>query len=938
MDLFQIRPNYAPDAEKVRDLDGRILFQRHAWNMEGDDRESIFALPNDRSQSIETTSGIATYSVVSAVEDANPVYLADLARLIGSYIKSRSLVFLFPDLYNEFQIATVHKGLRLAFATVESFPRSMGAAFWLLRSPDFGKKFKAGDFLLILDLVYDDISFTLVQSTRDELVAADIPEYDGLIWERHPTEGESPTREIDLLINALLKHGCQDARQIYKLLGVDGIKSEAGKLAIFYNTQKVFQLEANILPANMRVPVTERVQAFLERHKEIIGGAQVHVVSLSSALFYKGRNSFSVASYDDAIRGCQYFATLQNRTHHVLWKDHLPELSIKLLYGKFNLVENQTVRPAFNVEKKITIDRKFLLPKGKKEYRLRLVSNNASRKTQYAAVVRHPAFPLKRDVICRLNMSYRYGAEEPYTLVFIPEDSDAGFAEAKVAWEPAGKYPCENLPSPPVLSPANWDDLKCHKGTNEDLINGSGGIIEFFKLLSEGYTTINLKDHNPVIQTGAKGRYFSIRMQIGGQNIKVSFHENGIETHHKIKHANFDNLGQVSFQLCESENKTKRYLLDLEQGRRGRDIWVQGKKGYYCLRNLTVEGKTITVRFEESNMDPRESFSHDIRLVSFELNQISDEPDRPHYPRNIHDEGRGTYQPEKWYWARLIRDGDKPPNFLYSGKAFFLFHELFRAGNRISEPSVPPNLRSAFENTKEEWLKLYQHIANTDAGVKTFALMSLCAKDIGAPYYNIANGLLDELLADPKYNHRYDYMGYALGDQSSEYQRRLFERILLLGEKKPLSAIRLLAKAVWGHPDFIMNVEKSILLDYFDKACSILTGICTERKFRLRNDITACLEYILAIYRLRNLEDEGINYQLSRNRPEVLVLYRSLEILVKAVEAGELTIRSFLMNIPDKGEYKEVPDLIYVLLVCVTGEAEAADIKIIGLNPEDIEA
>lgn len=84
-------------------------------------------------------------------------------------------------------------------------------------------------------------------------------------------------------------------------------------------------------------------------------------------------------------------------------------------------------------EEKRPISRRFTLAKGKNEYRFVLVSNDLNRKTQYAAVVRNPAFPLAQDAVCRLDMTYRYGAEDPYRLIFIPESPAAGFAEAKVS-------------------------------------------------------------------------------------------------------------------------------------------------------------------------------------------------------------------------------------------------------------------------------------------------------------------------------------------------------------------------------------------------------------------------------------------------------------------------------------------------------------------------
>ena len=57
-----------------------------------------------------------------------------------------------------------------------------------------------------------------------------------------------------------------------------------------------------------------------------------------------------------------------------------------------------------------------------------------------------------------------------------------------------------------------------------------------------------------------------------------------------------------------------------------------------------------------------------------------------------------------------------------------------------------------------------------------------------------------------------------------------------------------------------------------------------------------------------------------------------------AIIDGSLEIRSFLrLDVPDKGIYRDVPDLLYALLVYVTGDDGAGDIRITGLSLDDIE-
>lgn len=943
VDLFQVRPHYAADGGEMRELNGRILFQRHSSRMDGTDAPSRFALPCDQAQAIEMTAEVETYSVISAVEDADTAALADLARLLGSYLKARHLAFLFPDAYNTFQVSMIHKALRLAFAEVASFPRSMGAAFFLMRLPDFRKTFQNGDFLLVLDLAYDALSLTLVQSSYDGGLAKDLPEYGGLFWERHPTETESLSEEIRRMTDSLLANGCLQEKQLYKLLGFQGVKSEADRLSVLFDQNHAFRFGCDTTLSEQRIAVTELVSRYLEQHKQIIGRARVHIVSLSNVFFYKGMENFRIIPYDDAIRGYQFFEELQLRSKYMLWKDHLPELAIKLLYGKFPLVKKQTVQPAFNLEKKIPIEDKFTLPNGKKEYRFILVSNSLNRKTQYAAVVRNPAFPLLRDIVCRLDMTYRYGAEEPYRLIFIPEEPNAGFAEAKVSWEPAGEYPYQDLPYPEPLPPLSWKELSCFDGRNgeEDLINGDRGVVNLFQQISKGYTTIDLeKYHRSMILGIAPKRYFYLNMEYHGQPIRVRFSENALERSFDQSTPKFDDLHTISFQLTEDKSidqRSCRYTADLTAGSFYGSVWRPDKNGrQFCIRDLSIAGSIKTVAFFETRFDRRESFSPHITNVSFELDMDSE---GRYLAKNIHDESKGPYQQERAYWARLIREGDAPPFYLYNGRAFFLLHAVFGARKSIRQADAPPELGAAFENAKEAWLRIYQRCMDSPSGSSIFALMSLCASDLGTPYYIIANALLDKLTTGPNLLLQ-DYMGYALGDYTSEEERALLDRFIILEKKKPLRGLRMLSKAAWGNPDFIMNVEKNLLLDYFDSAAHALKQLCEDEKFGdwHRKDITVCLEYLLAVYRLRSLGDERMNRYLSRNRPVVQDLYHSLEVLVGAIADGRLEIRSFLrLDISSKGIYQDIPDLLYALLIYVTGDSGAGDIKIAGLSLENIE-
>lgn len=367
--------------------------------------------------------------------------------------------------------------------------------------------------------------------------------------------------------------------------------------------------------------------------------------------------------------------------------------------------------------------------------------------------------------------------------------------------------------------------------------------------------------------------------------------------------------------------------------------WWENRNGRYCcIRDLMINGREEEVIFFENEFLPGENVSRDTINISFELDATPMGSKGRYIARKIHDEDTGPYSDQ--YFARHITSGAGPPRNFYNGRNFFLLHTVFDGGNSATRADGPRGLRSAFMDAKGSWLKMYRECEDDYAKDAIFALMSLCAADLGAPYYKIANARLDAVIQQPT-TWLSENIGYALCDCSTKEQRELFKRVRRLGDKQPLMAIRLLSKAMWGNPAFLTNMDRKWLLGYFDIAADRLKQVRKEKTFNWlrRKEITACLEYILAVYRLRSLGDEGVNRYLSRNNPIVEELYRTLESLVDAVVDGTLEIRSFLkLDISGKKElYQDMPDLLYALLVYVTGDDGAGDIKITGLSLEDIE-
>ena len=94
-----------------------------------------------------------------------------------------------------------------------------------------------------------------------------------------------------------------------------------------------------------------------------------------------------------------------------------------------------------------------------------------------------------------------------------------------------------------------------------------------------------------------------------------------------------------------------------------------------------------------------------------------------------------------------------------------------------------------------------------------------------------------------------------------------------------------------------------------------------------------CLEYVLCVFRLRAFNDDRLNWVLSLNNKNVKNLYKYVETIIE----NKIEIRSFLsLEIKNKGVYEDIPNILYALLLYITGAEGAGDIKIAGLSLDDL--
>lgn len=937
VDLFSLHPGFLADDISFGKLSERILQQKYiGQDIDGDERK--YYIPCDNTNAIKMISGVTeTYTIPFAVDNGSMHQMKRLMYMMEDYIVADSFTYVFPDAYNELQLSMVHKAARMVYRQVRNIPLSIGVAFNYQNTEDFVRNFEPGDYLLVVNLIDDEVTFTLVSGEYDDNLEEDISEYKGIVWERHPTSTTLFKDEInEKVVDGLIKLGCVKAEKVYQLLTLDGLIDAVNNLSIYFGDAWFnFTDETKALVDRFCLNITDAVSEFLTRNRSVVRTSNIHIISVVDNLIYKGSFPYSVMDKQSVLEGCQNLKSLEKKTDISLWHDHLPSLAIKLMYGRFDLIKNARVEPRFEEKQSIPILGTFTLPKKCSEYHFNLVQDEKARKMQYEAVIKNPAFPLNSDVECELIMTYQYGAEDPYELIFKPKDTkNARFSEAKVQWYKLERYNTEDLKAPDFPSMIPWSELERYPGRKGDLINVFNVLKDEFRLLNEGYYTYDIS--GTFMRRDKDGNWFGeFPLMQEGEKIKVTWSQRDWDRESTPP----ENISSISFWLVpnvyESKKKGQRYYIhNLWEARTRDNLWFLNRNGgYQCIVGFDYDGETSTISLIDQKFDMPENFHTGINNVSFEVRKV---PNGNLQAFNIHDED-GSEPPKKFNAINICNGGitPVPPRFFTNSYYGKWTRTLFANNRSLSDRECPSDFQISFAKSVSNWVSLFYQYRNANDKKEIFALLSLAASDIGRDYYDMAYVLL-EMYRYGEVDIPYE-IGCAFGDLSNDMQCELLEATLT-DVCEDTEVICILAKALWHNENFVYNIDVDLLLNgYLPKAVDYIgSALYKSRGERIQRDdlenVKYCLEYILGIMRLRNLKDEVITDKyLSLNNPKMRELYRYLEMMAD----NNTKIFSFLkLEITSKGGYDNICDLLYALLVYVTGYNIEGEIRI-SLNIED---
>lgn len=506
VDLTLLRPRYAA-ATTAKSLPDTFLWQQ--WKNDNDtvaielfNADAAYHHPQASTLSVPDLFFSKTTS-----EHLDRAARAFASRLHAVF-RSDTLVWLVPDALNDFELDVVRRNLNARFPDAEPLPRSVAAAF---ERVDYSKV-KDGFPIVVIDTVGGKTCVTKLLAKFDPDIKRSLSETGGFYWERHPpiviasAESEIPEQKHSDIASVDAQGKWCDATRAVRPPVIDA---------------STLKRDSRIGPFAFAINLTE---------SPVTGGIRLH--------------------------------NLQQRAGAIaLWRDQVPELSIKVLkdgrHQRFHLVSRgTTVKPIRGRPVIIHVGEDFTLPAGKPFYQFPLFLGESSEDLGYSARLDSTAFPLRENTVCKLHLTFEYGADDPYKLLFIPHDDT--FQPVRATWQRTEEVSItDDAPAPEYPAPITWADLRrVPKPDSNETSDLPKWVTNAIGRLDQDFYTRPKARTIGVIKMDwcfdKKGGYFTFadRDTTEGQ---VFIHQNNFI--HGLNHADFTQGDSISFELQEKDGK-----------------------------------------------------------------------------------------------------------------------------------------------------------------------------------------------------------------------------------------------------------------------------------------------------------------------------------------------------------------------------------------------
>ena len=927
IDVFSLHPHYLTEKGKSGALNKRILLQ--------DFGKDIPKMPAGEVHALIASKNC--YSVSSALlSDDAASLLSDLIEQIHDAIPVQNAIVPLPDVYNTFQLAPLRQMIHRYYPEIYFSPASIAAAaqFAVAR-----EEVKEGDFLIIASLSASDyLALTVVQAHYSSEVDEEVPDSRGILWERHPT--------VSYKLHG--KH-ILHSKQMNKTFGRDGLTEEEDRL-VFLQEEEPTWYSINIDSTNALYQNSERIETFIdkfqEERKEVFGKNRVRIILLSKYLTTKKNDLFRMDERD-VLAGCSRIKKMEDLIDEAserigkklppIWSDHLPSLAIQRMVGEFPLInDHHRIEPVLGIKQEIPINSTFRLPAGKQDYHFMLLmgsGQNAAGEIPYEACLSHNAFPLTEDIDCRLKLIYTYGDDNPYDLAFIPmkETQELPFEEVHVEWKRMKEHPYQDLPSPNFpQDKETWQSLQHGQRFNRreqrmDTSDYLDWVESWFKQTRA--STYRIVSSQSICKKYEKTQYNNLinatwLLENGNGHEILKF------TIKPEEYDSFNKIGQteeyISVQVWD--NTSKRCI-----GYVRATDWRETRNGdWMSFVDVDINRKLNHAQlFDNQLLFP---LSVSDSWVSFSVNESKNGKVRA---RDILQENTERITP--FYAVKPGWQIGKHRFMDLKKNVFYPLHKIYNDGRSSKSPGCPNHFQSTIWELKQYLPQAFYEAEACDekeAMALFFRIVCIIAPDMDPTIYDFILRVMQ------KYPNLLDRdLGCALGDLQSPEQHMLLQAVLStrVDRKSDKKIIPILGKAVWKNKNFLINLPEEIALEYYHNAIHLVESevnkLCAK-KGKYSWDILRSFEYILAVFRLRQWGSNSAKRQLSLNDEDTSKIP---EIIKNFVSTGVPLVKSQLnFSSQEKDEaYKEIPDILYNIMIYVSGGGDEIEIASVSDDAED---
>jgi hypothetical protein len=543
VDFTSLRPRYASGGGKVaQSLPDAFLWQQ--WRRD-DESVDIELFHSDAVWLHPQSTSISAPDLLFAKDNTSENF-DRAARAFASHLRGvfrhDTLIWLAPDFLNDFELEVIRRNLNARFTDSEPLPRSVAAVF---AQVDYSR-IRDGFTVVVVDGAGDRTCATKLLAKFDIELKKCLPETDGFYWERCPS-----------VIIASTDHDKSNVS------GCD-----------------ITTVDANEQWHDPTPPTRPKFvdASFLKSDPRI------------------GNFAFCINLMESPVAGGVRLHALQQRAGVIpIWRNQIPELSIKVMRDgirqRFHLVSRgTTVKPIRGEPVSIPIDEDFTLPSGKSFFQFPLYIGDNANDLGFSARLSSPAFPLKSDIVCDLNLTFEYGADEPYKLVFAPRDKS--FPPIRATWRRTEEIIVTDAPAPEYPQPMTWADLRRVQKTDS---NETSDLLEWVQNAIAGLNKILFRTTGEITsqwRIDKNGAHYAFARCDDADSVFI--HQ--LQFAEGFSHDEFQQGGRISFELQQdvkgqySGRKVAGIDYREEAERVVKDI---RKRLYYPIIQIWRDGRSI---------------------------------------------------------------------------------------------------------------------------------------------------------------------------------------------------------------------------------------------------------------------------------------------------------------------------------------------------------